>query len=141
MGMYSWVCSDTKNSLACYDIRKTENRTKKAFLLIPKEFGGGSFKVDHNYNGYGEFYDDNKKPHDVYEELAKWNGVSVADDVFKSRHNAIELYFNPIDKSKSQYEIGNYNGYETMKYPLKIVENECAYEDAEPCWDDRRQGC
>ena len=23
---------------------------------------------------------------------------------------------------------------------MKIVENECAYEDAEPCWDDPNQG-
>lgn len=142
MGMFSWVCSDTKNSLVCYDINEDGciNYTKKAFLLIPKEFGGGYFKVDHDYNGYGEFYDEAGFVHDAYEELAKWNGVAVDDDKQKSRSNAIELYFTPKDDSISQYENGNYNTEKTMKYPLKIVENECAYEDAEPCWDDPNQG-
>lgn len=142
MGMFSWVCSDTKNSLVCYDINEDGciSYTKKAFLLIPKEFGGGHFKVDHDYNGYGEFYDEAGFAHDAYEELAKWNGVAIDGDKQKSRSNAIELYFTPKDESISQYEDGNYNTYETLKYPLKIVEYECAYEDAEPCWDDPNQG-
>ena len=142
MGMFSWVCSDTKNSLVCYDINEDGciNYTKKAFLLIPKEFGGGCFKVDHDYNGYGEFYDEAGFAHDAYEELAKWNGVAVDDDKQKSRSNAISLYFTPKDDSISQYKEGNYNTEKTMKYPLKIVENECAYEDAKPCWDDPNQG-
>lgn len=142
MGMFSWTCSDTKNALVCGDTPKSRcyKCTKKAFLLIPKEFGGGSFKVDRNYDGYGEFYDENGKEHDAHEELAKWNGVAVDGDVYKSRSNAIKLFFTPKDESKSQYEKGNYNTYETLKYPLKIVENECAYEDAEPCWDDPNQG-
>lgn len=142
MGMFSWICSDTENSLVCSDVEESccYDYTKKAFLLIPKEFGGGSFKIDHDYEGYGEFYDENGNAHDAYEELAKWNGVAVDGDKQKSRVNAIHLYFTARDESKSQYEKGNYNTYETLKYPLKIVENECAYEDAEPCWDDPNQG-
>lgn len=142
MGMFSWICSDTENSLVCGDTEEIGcyDYTKKAFLLIPKEFGGGSFKVDHDYDGYGVFYDENGNAHDAYEELAKWNGVAVDGDKQKSRCNAIELYFTPKDDSISQYEKDNYNTYETLKYPLKIVENECAYEDAEPCWDDPNQG-
>lgn len=150
MGMFSWICSDTENSLICADIDEVGcvDYTKKAFLLVPKEFGGGSFKVDHNYEGYGVFYDENGNEHDAYDELAKWNGVRVdekdASDederLFRSRSNAISLYFTAKDESKSPYEKGNYNTYETLKFPLKIVENECAYEDAEPCWDDPNQG-
>lgn len=142
MGQFSWVCSDTENELICGDIDtyRIHDYTKKAYVPIPKEFGGGSFKVDGNYDGYGEFYDDNGNEVDIYEELAKWNGVAVKGDKQKSRCNAIKLYFTPKDDSISQYEKGNYNIEETMKYPLKIVENECAYEDAKPCWDDPNQG-
>jgi len=142
MGQFSWVCSDTENELICGDIDTygIHDYTKKAYVPIPKEFGGGSFKVDGNYDGYGEFYDDNGNEVDIYEELAKWNGVAVKGDKQKSRCNAIELYFTPKDNSISQYAKGNYNIEETMKYPLKIVENECAYEDAKPCWDDPNQG-
>ena len=142
MGQFSWVCSDTENELLCFDINtsRLHDYTKKAYVPIPKEFGGGSFKVDNNYDGYGEFFDDNGKEVDIYEELAKWNGVAVDGDKRQSRSNAIKLYYTPKDESISQYEEGNYNTYETMKYPLKIVENECAYEDAKPCWDDPNQG-
>lgn len=141
MGQFSWICSDTENELICYGINtsRIRNYTKKAYVPIPKKFGGGSFKVDGNYDGYGDFFDDNGKEVDIYEELAKWNGVAV-DDKQQSRSNAIKLYYTPKDELISQYEEGNYNTYETMKYPLKIVEKECAYEDAEPCWDDPNQG-
>lgn len=142
MGQFSWVCSDTKNSLVCFDVNEhgCVSYTKKAFLLIPKEFGGGSFKIDHNYDGYGMFYDDFGMEHDAYIELAKWNGLYDENDEQKSRSNAIHLYFTPKDKTKSPYADGNHNTCETLKYPLKIVENECAYENAEPCWDDENQG-
>lgn len=139
MGQFSWICSDTKRSLICFDIRSKKTCTKKAFLLIPKEFGGGSYKVDHNYDGYGDFYDKDGNEVDAYEVLAKWNGVST-DNIVESRSNAINLYYTPKDNKVSQYKKGNYNNYGIMKYPLKIVENECAYEDAEPCWDDPNQG-
>ena len=139
MGQFSWICSDTGNALGCFNAGGT-NCTKKAFLLIPKKFGGGSYKVDHNYEGYGIFYDEYGLEHDAYEELAKWNKVSVKDNFQASRSNAIHLFYKTKDESK-QYEKGYYNTRETMKYPLKIVENECAYEDAEPCWSDPNQGC
>ena len=71
--------------------------------------------------------------------MAKWNGVAVADKQ-QSRCNAIDLYFKAKDENESPYKKGNYNLACTVKYPLKIVEKECAYEDAEPCWDDRNQG-
>ena len=139
MGMFSWVCSDSGKALTCYDC-SGKNTTKKAFMLIPKEFGGGSYKVDNNYDGYGVFYDDNGKGHDAFEELAKWNGVAVKDDKQESRCKAIDLYYTPLDSSRSQYEDGNYNNEEVMDYPLKIVEKEVAYELAEPCTDDSNQG-
>lgn len=142
MGQFSWVCSDTENELICYDIDTCgiHDYTKKAYVPIPKEFGGGSFKVDDNYDGYGRFFDKDGNEVDIFEELAKWNGVYVDGDTQKSRSNAIDLYYTPKDPSISQYRQGNYNVEETMKFPLKIVENECAYENAEPCWDDPNQG-
>ena len=72
MGQFSWICSDTEKALLRYDIYKENisKYTKRAFLLIPEEFGGGSFKVDNNYEGYGVFYDERGKEHDVYVEFA-----------------------------------------------------------------------
>lgn len=135
MGMFSWICSDSEHALVCHDIRKgLQNCTKDAFLLIPKEFGGGSYKVKHNYEGYGEFYDDDGNAVDAYSVLAKWNGLG--DD----RSDGIDLYFTPKDKNISKFAKGNYNTTATMKYPLKIVQYEVPYESAKPCWDDPNQG-
>ena len=143
MGMFSWITSDTEKELICHDIRNRDgNReTKTAYLLIPKEFGGGAYKVGRGlgYEGYGVFYEKDGTEHDAYAELAKWNGVAV-EDFQKSRSNAISLYYMAKDPNVSQYKLGNYNTYETMKFPLKIVEKLCAYEDAEPCFDDPNQG-
>ena len=73
MGQFSWVCSDTENELICYDIDtyRIHDYTKKAYVPIPKEFGGGSFNVDNNYDGYGRFFDKDGNEVDIFEELAK----------------------------------------------------------------------
>ena len=80
MGQFSWKCSDTDNALIEHYIEtdrlKPDTWTKKAYLLIPKEFGGGSFVADHNYDGYGHFFDKNGGKHDVYVELARWLGIT-----------------------------------------------------------------
>lgn len=143
MGQYSWICSDTKHALLCYDTAedklKPNTWTKKAFMLIPKEFGGGAYVVNRNYNGYGIFYDHNNKAYDVFEVLAKWNGVE-GKTANATRENGIDLYYTPYDKNKSNYARGNYNNPNVMKYPLKIVENYVPYESALPCWNDPNQG-
>lgn len=147
MGQFSWKCSDTDNVLIEHyvetDRLKPDTWTKKAYLLIPKEFGGGSFVADHNYDGYGNFFDKNGGKHDVYVELARWLGIIPIDKVvtedeeFDIRRQAIERYYTAKDPSKSRFERGNYNACE---YQVKIVEEECAYEDAEPSYDDPNQG-
>ena len=143
MGMFSWKCSDTGHALIAGDIDTErlvpDTWTKKAFMLIPKEFGGGAYSVDGNYEDYGVFYDDNGGEHDAYEELAKWNGVT-GKDTFESRSNAINLCYTPENPAISPYQDGNYNSPKVMKYPLKIVESYVPYEEADPCTDDPNQG-
>ena len=143
MGQFSWKCSDTGHALLEETISTDglvpDTWTKDAYLLIPKEFGGGYFEVHGDYDGYGRFYDKDGNKHDAYEELAKWNGVPGKNAV-ESRHIAIMLYFKAKDPSHSQYADDNHNTYETLKYPLKITEEPMDYEDAEPCTDDPNQG-
>jgi hypothetical protein len=125
MGQFSWICSDTEKALLRYDIYKENiiKYTKRAFLLIPEEFGGGSFKVDNNYEGYGVFYDERGKEHDVYVEFARWNGIE-AEDEEDLRIKGIELAFSD----------------EYIKYPIKIVEIECPYREAKESESDPNQG-
>lgn len=125
MGQFSWICSDTKKPLLRHDIERDNfiKYTKKAFLLIPEEFGGGSFKVDNNYKGYGVFYDETGKEHDVYVEFAKWNGLETEDEE-ELRIKGIELEFS--DKY--------------IKYPIKIVETEKPYGEAISAESDPNQG-
>lgn len=143
MGQFSWICADTRRELIEQDIDTDalvpDTWTKKAYLLIPAEFGGGHYSVDGNYGGYGIFYDGKGKPHDAYEELAKWNGVEGKDSR-ESRNNAIDLYYKAADPSKSQYADYNHNVPATMKYPLKITEEPRPYEAAGCATDDPDQG-
>ena len=152
MGQFSWRCADTKNALLDRGIKPQKNCTTKAYLLIPKEFGGGYFFVDNNirgreYDGYGNFFDEQGKKHDAYEELAKWNGLlpegfnpNNRDMVQQARSNAIEKYYTPEDPNVSPYEDGNYNSPEILKYPMKITEEPMKYEQAGIALDDRNQG-
>ncbi len=59
MGCYSWLDCITKEQIRI-------NSNKKAYLLIPNEFGGGSYSS--TYDGYGHI-----AGHDVYEEVAIFN--------------------------------------------------------------------
>ena len=152
MGQFSWKCSDTNNALLDEGIEPQRNCTTKAYLLIPADFGGGHYFVDNKtrgreYDGYGNFFDENGKKHDAYVELAKWNGLLPEgfdpknhDMVFKARSNAIEKYYTPEYPNVSPYEDGNYNSPKILKYPLKITENPMAYERAGVSTDDRNQG-
>lgn len=126
MGMFSWICSDTDKELLIWDIdlRNPNFETKTAYCLIPKEFGGGAYIVDGNYQGYGVFYDENGEEHDIYDECGKWN-CGDSGDKEKNRYNAINL---------------TYNDKHNLKYPIKIVENLCDYEDADSSLDDPEQG-
>ena len=139
MGQFSWRTADTNKALLDEGIRPQRNCTTKAFLLIPKEFGGGHFYVDNDnpgreYDGYGTFFDNYGKKHDAYLELK--------DDrmVDKARGNAIEKYYTPEDPNVSPYQDGNYNSPEILKYPMKITERPMPYEQAGIALDDRNQG-
>lgn len=152
MGQFSWRTADTNKALLDEGIRPQKNCTTKAFLLIPKEFGGGHFFVDNDkpgreYDGYGNFFDENGKKHDAYFELAKWNGLlpegfdpKNRDMVDKARSNAIEKYYTHEDQNVSPYQDGNYNSPEILKYPLKITERPMPYEQAGIALDDPNQG-
>lgn len=152
MGQFSWRTADTNKALLDEGIRPQRNCTTKAFLLIPKEFGGGHFYVDNDnpgreYDGYGTFFDSHGKKHDAYLELARWNGLlpegfNEKDDnmVCKARENAIEKYYTPEDPNVSPYKDGNYNSPAILKYPLKITETPMAYERAGGSTDDPNQG-
>lgn len=135
MGQFSWRTADTNKALLDEGIRPQRNCTTKAFLLIPKEFGGGNF------------FDENGKQHDAYLELARWNGLlpegfDENDDnmVCKARGNAIEKYYTPEDPNVSPYKDGNYNSPAIFKYPLKITERPMKYEQAGIALDDPNQG-
>ena len=154
MGQFSWKCADTGNAILDKGIspRGQKNCTTKAFLLIPKEFGGGYFFVDNEksgceYDGYGNFFDEHGIKHDAYVELAKWNCLlpegfdhKNRDMVYKARSNAIEKYYTPEDPNVSPYQDGNYNSPEILKYPMKITERPMPYEQAGIAHDDRNQG-
>lgn len=152
MGQFSWRTADTNKALLDEGIKPQKNCTTKAFLLIPKEFGGGYFFVDNEqsgreYDGYGNFFDEQGKMHDAYEELAKWNGLlpegynpKNRDMIQQARSNAIEKYYTPENPNVSPYEDGNYNSPEILKYPLKITERPMKYEQAGIALDDRNQG-
>ena len=68
MGQFSWLdCKDTSRQIL-------DNVIADVFLLIPQEFGGGSYH-ESCYNGYGMF-----GSHDVYEEVATWNRKNITTD-------------------------------------------------------------
>ena len=155
MGQFSWKCADTGHAiLECFtsEVGIKPTFTRKAYLLIPAEFGGGHFFVDNTrkgfeYEGYGEFYDATGNKHDAYVELARWNGLlpegfDPKDDrmVQEARHAAIEAYFTPEDPMVSPYMDGNYNSPKVLKYPLKITESPTTYERAGCATDDPNQG-
>lgn len=155
MGQFSWKCADTGNAILD-DYTDTTglkpNVTTKAYMPIPKEFGGGCFFVDNSkkgfeYDGYGRFFDQQGNVHDVYVELARWNGLlpenfdpNDENQVQKARCAAIELYYTPENPKLSQYREGNYNSPEVMKFPLKLTERETSYERAGTATDDPNQG-
>ena len=115
MGQFSWICSDTRRELICYDIPETNTRTKKAFLLIPKEFGGGCYKVDDNYDGYGCFYDDNGKEVDAYEVAEQHPDLKQFLELANQRENEL------VEENKRLLD--EVNGFRNVvKQNVKTVE-------------------
>lgn len=60
MGQFSWLDCVTKQQIV-------DNRWKKVYVLVPKEFGGGHIE-ENCYDGYGNF-----GGYDIYDLVADWN--------------------------------------------------------------------
>ena len=108
MGFFSWLTCDTNESISNrYSVRGPLT----AYVLIPKEFGGGCIK-ETNYEGYGVF-----GGRDIFALIANWNKPeSCSGNDEEDRDIGIDLYYdrnNPI------------------KYGIKISSEPMTYEDAE----------
>lgn len=147
MGQYSFVCSDTERALLNVSgLKGTINRktrdlcTAVAYCLIPAEFGGGAYVVDHNYDGYGHFFDmKTGEEVDIYEKLANWNVPDKCTG--ETEHDyllGVDLSLSTL-KNTTGFNAGDYDTG-VIKYPLKIVEVLRDYEKAKPCWSDTNQG-
>lgn len=114
MGFFSWLTSDTKESIRN---RYHKRKALPVYLITPE-----NEKIyEPKYEGYGVF-----GGHDVFVLLARWNApeVCTGDDVL-DRVIGLNIYFgdNPIEK------------------PLKFSTNKDArYEDLEPAKDCPNQG-
>lgn len=108
MGFFSWLTCDTNESISNrYSVRGPLT----AYVLIPKEFGGGFLKEE-NYEGYGVFGGRN-----IFALIAEWNkpDACTGDDEV-DRMLGIDIYHdqnNPI------------------KYGIKISSKPMEYEYAE----------
>lgn len=115
MGLFSWCTSDTHKSIAV-DMRGYEGCPKKVYLLNPF---GEPYETD-DYEGYGIFGKGDRQV-DAYAEVAKWNlpkkeWEGLSDE--KIRNLGIDIGCYPERISQ-------------LKYPIKIVENLCSYDDVE----------
>lgn len=138
MGMFSWITSDTEESIGAVGT----GHERMVYLLIPDAFGGGSFKED-AYEGYGVF-----GGHDVYEVVALWNleleelerfgdltlenkfGEIIAQDGSEEDLRGLGISIACYDKDNAR-----------LKYPIKLVENpELRYEDVPPSKSCPSQG-
>ena len=121
MGFFSWVTSDTQESVWN---RHTPQGATPCYLLIPPEFGGG-FLYEEDYDGYGRFCGQ-----DAYALVAKWNKPEECKDS--------EGEWKPDEEIRS---IGiNIACYDednaSLKYPIKITRHECEYDSV-----DASNGC
>lgn len=139
MGQFSWLdCKDNSKQIL-------DDVPADTYLLIPKEFGGGSFH-ETCYEGYGMF-----GGHDVYEEVALWNrslisknhleqymadfAAGLSDEEMKAKHG--EDYLRHIGIMLAYSDSKNAR----LKYPIKVTHDPYAvYEDCEPSLIDPDQG-
>lgn len=69
MGQFSWLDCKTGEQVV-------DNKRRKVYLLIPKEFGGGHIE-ENCYDGYGHF-----GGKDVYDLVADWNREYISEHPF-----------------------------------------------------------
>lgn len=116
MGQFSWLDCKTGEQIL-------DNVSRKSYVLVPKEFGGGHIE-EHCYDGYGRF-----GGRDVYALVAEWNrpDLCIGDDE-EDRYIGIGI---------ACYDEQN----ASLKYPIKITHDENAvYEECEPSLSDPDQG-
>lgn len=74
MGQFSWLDCITEEQIV-------DDKHRDVYVLIPKEFGGGHI-VEHCYDGYGHFGDE-----DIFDLVAYWNR-----DILSEKPNFIFPY-------------------------------------------------
>ena len=91
MGVFSWM--------DCVDQSKNIKICEKAFVLIPKEFGGGHIEEE-SYDGYGRF-----GSRDIFDLVAEWNRKELNEKMFKEKPQKKSyggLWSYEIEKLKEQ---------------------------------------
>lgn len=130
MGCFSWMKSDTNESLLI---------GKSAYLLIPKEFGGGAIREAY-YEGYGDFSE-----FDVYNLVVDWNCTKDEQEAQKKKYNDLYKegeYMRSEWKRNLGIKIACYDRDNfILKYPIKITKDIMDYEDALPSMSAHEQGC
>lgn len=145
MGQFSWLdCVDGKQIIDGY--------AKTSYVLVPKEFGGGSI-AESRYDGYGHF-----GAYDIYDLILDWNKDYIPQylkqmksgnwecDPSDSDMKELQNYYKnrPIDVEErwlgiilACYDEDN----ERLKYPIKITYHpDVTYEECNPSLSDPNQG-
>ena len=71
MGVFSWM--------DCINQSKNIKMCDRAYVLIPKEFGGGHIE-ESSYDGYGHF-----GGRDIFELVAEWNRNELGEQMLRSK--------------------------------------------------------
>ena len=164
MGQFSWLdCKNSQKQIFC-------NEIADVYLLVPAEFGGGSYH-ESIYDGYGRF-----DGVDVYEAVAIWNRSYINADLIEypkreqycnekyygfalKRYNESVSRLNDfISGEKTEEEMESLYGDDylrligidiacydeqnfALKYPIKITHDAAAvYEKCKPSKSDPNQG-
>lgn len=116
MGQFSWLDCITQEQIV-------DGRTRKSYVLVPKQFGGGHI-VEECYEGYGVF-----GGRDVFQLVAEWNSPEKCNgDVDHDRLVGIGIACNDEDNCM-------------LRFPIKITHNpDAVYERCAPSKGDPNQG-
>ena len=114
MGFFSWVTSDTGESISNHNSKKG---ALPVYLLCPDN----NHIYEDDYEGYGNF-----GGRDAYALLAQWNAPEkCSGDDEKDRMVGIDLQFSYPEK---------------IRFPLKFTRESLDYESVEPSKDCPNQG-
>lgn len=135
-------------SIVTCDTGKAIQEGDSCYLLLPKEFGGGSIKESY-YGGFGWFDRFN-----LYDKLVEWN-KPILTKLFYQKEGLSEvvcLYVNDSEESANLLAMQLYSdsdpcrrkwkrqvGIELLSskniskllFPAKVAERQCIYEDSD----------